>query len=374
LIHTAGKGCHAVTNDQRGLTAALLTDLIGWRTCAGYPSLKRIEGEAERLDGMLVHGVRITQLPHSTVHDLLRGVRPRPLRPELVESLWAVLRHLADARGGRHDRLTSLSELRNRLAMINTLWHIREVSEMTRTDTGGTAASAAFDPFGCPPTDGDEESIRRWLLERSGGTQAQAWWYGGRHLVPAWLAPYLTLEWRAEAVRAYAPWYIPGILQTEEYAWAAFRRERPLAVAAELAGLVHLRMRRQEPLWRRDALRFWVVIDEVALRTEICDRAAMRAQFDHLIKVAAMPNITVQIMRGNAPGHGAADGPLALLRFPEHMFPDVVFVEQRDYGLYPTGGHDVGHYRQLLGRLAIEALTPDESADVLWALRSSYGT
>jgi hypothetical protein len=394
-----------VADDHKRLTALLVGDLAELRAAAGGPSLVRIEKESGRLAGTTVFGVRVTRLPRSTVHDLLRRVRSRPLRAELVESLWAVLRHLVASQGRGPAALDTLDELRRRLELINVAWHLRELTEIagprvgtrtvgtrtvgTRTvgvgsvgvgsgggsGTGGAMGSpgrTVFDPFGCPPPDGDEESARRWLLDSAAATRAHSWWNGGRHVVPGWLADYLTLERRADTVRAYAPWFVPGILQTEEYAWAAFRRDRPGAGAAELAGLVHVRMRRQEPLWWPDAMRFWVVIDEVALRARICGRAAMRGQLEHLLKVCAMPNITVQVMRRDAPGHGAADGPVALLRFPEHALPDVVFVEQKNYGLYPTGREDAGHYRQLLTRLAIEALTPDESADLIRELRYSH--
>jgi hypothetical protein len=357
-----------VTDDHKRLTALLIGDFVALRAAAGGPSLIEIERESRRLEGTPVRGVRVTRLPRSTVHDLLRRVRSRPLRPELVESLWAVLHHLAAATGRRPERLVTLAELRQRLQTINVLWDVREVPRPASAGGGGGPA-AVFDPFGCPPVDGDETTNRRWLLESAGEAQAQAWWQGGRHLVPDWLATYLTLERRAESVRTYAPWFVPGLLQTEEYAWAAFRQARPNATAAELAGLVHLRMRRQEPLWRRDALRVWAVIDEAALSARICGAGAMRTQLDHLLQVCALPQITVQVMPRDAGGHNAADGPISLLRFPEHLFPDVAFVEQRDYGLYPSEEDDVSHYRQLHARLAIEALTPDESADLLWKVR-----
>jgi hypothetical protein len=45
--------------------------------------------------------------------------------------------------------------------------------------------------------------------------------------------------------------------------------------------------------------------------------------------------------------------------------PDVAFVERHDNGLCPVRSRDVGHYRQVLGRLAIEAWSPEASLKFL---------
>jgi Domain of unknown function (DUF5753) len=47
----------------------------------------------------------------------------------------------------------------------------------------------------------------------------------------------------------------------------------------------------------------------------------------------------------------------------------VALIEQHGHGIYPTKSGDVGHYRKVLGRLAIEALTPKESIEFLEKLR-----
>jgi hypothetical protein len=386
----------------------LVDDLEVLRSSAGRPSLSVIEKRSEqlRVAGTPVFGVRVTRLPRSTVHDLFRREHPLPPRPELVESLWAVLCRIA-VDGGRTPvlprSLSTLDGLRRRLESINLPERARAAPAPNPTGTGprgdapdgadqhgadqhgadqhgadqhgadqAGAAPGVLDPFGAPPPGGDEDANRRWLLDSAIGARTRTWWYGGRGLVPEWLEAYFTLEPLADGVRAYAPLSIPGLLQTEEYAWAALRRDRPGASAAELACLVHLRMRRQEPLWRRDALRFWAVIDENVLRDEVCGPTAMRAQLDHLVQVARTPHITVQVMPREAHGHNATGGPVTLLRFPERGFPDVVFVEQHDYGLYPAGSGDVSHYRKVLTRLAIEALQPEESVEFLCALRADW--
>lgn len=354
-----------VHDDRKLLIAELVGDLVRLRSSAGQPPFTKITRYSEKWQAAQVplFGVRVTRLPRSTVHDLLRRDRTQPPRAELAESLWAVLRRIALDEGRRPAGLASLDELRGRLRAIHLL------ARLGARASGDAGLPEVLDPFGRPPPDGDEDAARQWLLESAALTKGQAWWYAGRHLLPEWLQTYLTLERRADEVRAYSPRFVPGMLQTEEYAWAAIRRDRPGATAAELAGLVHLRMRRQEPLWRRDALRFWAIIDESVLRAGTCGPAAMRTQLDHLIKLAGQRHVTIQVMPCAAAGHDSADGPVTLVRFPERPFPDVVLIEQHDHGLYPTKSGDVGHYRTVLARLAIEAMPPEESLPFLRDLR-----
>ena len=354
--------------------AAMIHSLVGefarLRASAGQPSLALIERRSERLQAArtATYGVRVTRLPRSTVHDLLHRDHTRPPRTELAESLWAVLCDLA-AEKGRPPRPDGLNLLRLRLDAINAAWQSRPLATKSAPDGVGTAFGKAPGIADGAACDGDEDAQRRWLLESASRNTENAWWHVGRHLVPEWLGPYLTLERQARLVRSYAPRFIPGLLQTEAYARAAFRRDRPAASTPELDGLVHLRMRRQEPLWQPNGLRLWAIIDEGVLRDPICGDEAMHRQIDHLCRVTVLPPVTIQVMPKDAHGHDSADGPLSLLRFREPRLPDVAFVEQRDYGLYPTRSNDVGHYRALLGRLAIEALSPEDSERLLRGLR-----
>ncbi|MFB4312746.1 DUF5753 domain-containing protein [Actinomadura sp. 21ATH] len=369
------------------MIADLIGDLHLLRSSAGQPSLSAIEKRAEKLknSGDRVFGVRVAALPRSTVHDLLRRARSHSLRPELVESIWAVLLHIAAERGRTPDRpesLLSLDTLRRRLEAINLPERAAAApppaaSEGPATSGGpagghGTGAGphAALHPFGRPPGGDDEDAQRQWLLDAA--EAAPSWWPRGAALVPEWLGTYLTLEPEAEEVRAYAPHSLPGLLQTPDYAYEAYRRERPGTNARDLAALVHLRMRRQEPLRRPDALRLWAVIDESVLRNGFCGPRVMRDQLGHLIALSGRPNVTVQVMPLHAHGHDATGGPLTLLRFPERGLPDIVFVEQHDRGLYPHKSGDVSHYREVLVRLAIEAMPPEESIGFLEVLRADW--
>ena len=67
------------------------------------------------------------------------------------------------------------------------------------------------------------EDERATLLAMAGSANAPGWWqrYGGA--VPAWFAPYLGLEQAAEVIRCYEVQFVPGLLQTPDYARAVLQ-------------------------------------------------------------------------------------------------------------------------------------------------------
>ncbi|MFD0857269.1 hypothetical protein ACFQ07_34010, partial [Actinomadura adrarensis] len=149
-----------MAGDHTVESALLVSDLARLRTCAGDPSFARIEQESAHLAGSVVHGVRVSRVPSSTVHDLFRRDRPRPPRDELVESLWATLLHMASARGRIPQSPGSLTHRRlllERLAVINAAWYMPQLSGMTRIESGGPTPSPAVAPFWFLPPNVDGE-------------------------------------------------------------------------------------------------------------------------------------------------------------------------------------------------------------------------
>ena len=90
--------------------------------------------------------------------------------------------------------------------------------------------------------------------------------------------------------------FVPGLLQTADYARAVIKLGQPGASAAEIERRVSLRMSRQELLSKPEAPRLWAVVDEAAPRRPIGGREVMRAQLERLIEVTREPNITLCVV------------------------------------------------------------------------------
>jgi transcriptional regulator with XRE-family HTH domain len=210
-------------------------------------------------------------------------------------------------------------------------------------------------------SDGDERAI---LLGLAAQANLTGWWQSYSDVVPAWFEPYLGLEQAASVIRGYEVQFIPGLLQTPDYARAVIRLSDGLS-EADADQRVTLRMHRQQVLHRARPPHIWAVIDEAALRRPIGGRAVMAGQVEHLVKMSHRSHVTIQVLPFSAGGHPAAGGPVTLLRFPQGLLPDVVYTEQLDSAVYLNKPADTLHYWNVLNGLATEALPPEQSTQTL---------
>ncbi|WP_329084570.1 MULTISPECIES: helix-turn-helix domain-containing protein [unclassified Streptosporangium] len=208
------------------------------------------------------------------------------------------------------------------------------------------------------------------LLTLARQANAPGWWHKYGDLLPNWFEVYVGLEEAASIVRTYEVQFIPGLLQSPEYARAVIMLVHGAASPDEVDRRVSLRMARQERLTRPDAPTLWAVMDEAVLRRPIGGPHVLRAQIDHLLEAVEMPNVKLQIMPFERGGHAAAGGPFSILRFPERDLPDVVYMEQLTSALYVDKLEETDHYMQVMDRLCIQAYSVSESKRFLRDLRA----
>ncbi|MER5623940.1 helix-turn-helix transcriptional regulator [Streptosporangium sp. NPDC002544] len=207
------------------------------------------------------------------------------------------------------------------------------------------------------------------LLTLARQANAPGWWHKYGDLLPNWFEVYVGLEEAASTVRTYEVQFIPGLLQSPEYARAVIMLVHGGASASEVDRRVSLRMARQQRLTRPGAPTLWAVMDEAVLRRPIGGPQVLRAQIDHLLEAVELPNVRLQIMPFDRGGHAAAGGPFSILRFPERDLPDVVYMEQLTSALYLDKLDETDHYMQVMDRLCIQAYSLAESRRFLEDLR-----
>jgi hypothetical protein len=197
------------------------------------------------------------------------------------------------------------------------------------------------------------------------------WWQAYSDVLPTWFLNYLDLEQAAELIRTYEIQFVPGLLQTEDYARAVIAIGHGRGSKRELDRRVELRMARQTMLARADSPRLWAVIDEAVLLRPMGGRATHRAQLESLLALTESRVVRLQVVPFSAGGHAAAGGAFSILRFAHEEVPDLVFLEQLTGSLYLDRPEDVDQYAAAASRLVIEATTPEHTADILHrALRS----
>jgi transcriptional regulator with XRE-family HTH domain len=209
-----------------------------------------------------------------------------------------------------------------------------------------------------------EEADRAPLLDLVREANEPGWWQHLSGVLPTWFQPYMGLEEAAALIRTYEIQFIPGLLQTEDYARAVIMQGNPVSTGA-VERLVSARMNRQRVLTRPDAPRVWVVVDEAALRRPIGGSKVMRAQLEHLITLIGRPNFTLQVVPFNVGGHAAEGGAFSILRFSEPDLPDVVYLEYLTGATYLDRQEDVDCYSAVMSQLALDSAPPDDTIKMI---------
>ncbi|MET9631102.1 helix-turn-helix transcriptional regulator [Lentzea sp. NPDC006480] len=209
-----------------------------------------------------------------------------------------------------------------------------------------------------------DQADRDMFLEMVAQSNQPGWWHRYSDLMPDWFHDYVGLEEAASRILTYELQFVPGLLQTEDYARAIASHGRPDLADKAVDQLVTLRMQRQKILARPGAPRLWAVIDESVLYRPIGGVAVLRGQLEHLLAVTKQKHIALQVLPYSLSGY-AAESSFAMLRFDEPELPDIVYLEHGGGALYLDRSKELELYSRMFDRLTIDAHTPDRTRQVL---------
>jgi transcriptional regulator with XRE-family HTH domain len=205
---------------------------------------------------------------------------------------------------------------------------------------------------------------REELLTLAAQGSQRGWWHRYGDLVPDWLQTYLGLEQAARSIRTYEPQFVPGLLQTDSYATALMRvADFPPDEAARRVELRRDRQRR----FRDGELYLWAVIDEAVLRRRADGPEVMREQLKFLLETGTRPNLTLQVLPFDSPGH-AIPGGFSIVRFASAEVPDMVYVEHLTSALYIDKRAEVDAYLLAMERLTVMSAPPRQSAEIIQSI------
>ena len=182
-----------------------------------------------------------------------------------------------------------------------------------------------------------------------------------------WYAGYLSLgdygyvgyEADAEQVQDWAPSFVPGLLQTADYARAMFMSEVIERAPDRVATSVEVRVLRQRRLTdEQHPLQFVAITSENVLRTPFGDPAMMRAQIEHLITAAELPSVTLQVLPAHTGPHASLASGFSVLSFGDLGEPDLAYVEHSLGAARLERAEDVLLARKKFDQLRTLALTP----------------
>ncbi|MFF0543625.1 helix-turn-helix domain-containing protein [Nocardia thailandica] len=207
-----------------------------------------------------------------------------------------------------------------------------------------------------------DEAERAQFFELARQANEPGWWQRYSDLLPSWFSTYLGLEQAASQIRTYENQLVPGLLQTDAYAHAIIGLGGD---SADTERRVEIRSRRQEILHRAQPPVIWAVIDEAVLHRPVGGPEVHSEQLQHLVKMAQLPHVTIQVLPYTAGAVAAAGSAFSILRFPEPQLPDIVYLEQLSSALYLERPQDLALYLSVMDRVSVQALRPDQSRDLL---------
>ncbi|NSC23387.1 helix-turn-helix domain-containing protein [Streptomyces albus subsp. chlorinus] len=185
----------------------------------------------------------------------------------------------------------------------------------------------------------------------------------------AWFRRWARLERLAASLGTYECRLIPGLLQSEGYARAAFDNSIPPLADAQMEAQAVARMERQKLIRERPNTAFSFVVEEHIVRRRLGGDEVTREQLDHMLALAGLRNVSVQIMPTDSVCHAGLDGPLALLEMPDGK--RLAYSEGQKNGRLITDAKLVTVLHQRYATLRAQALNPVDSVGLLRRIRGA---
>jgi transcriptional regulator with XRE-family HTH domain len=213
---------------------------------------------------------------------------------------------------------------------------------------------------------GVDRDEREQLLALAEQANRPGWWHRHTDILPEWFQTYVGMEESAASIRLYEAQFVPGLLQTEDYAAAVLDLGDFSPEDAERHVLVRKERQRR---FANGELKLWVIIEEPALRRPVSDVRIQRDQIGYLLEASERPNLTLQVVPYGVGGHAVPSG-FSVLRFGDRELPDIVYVEQLTSALYLDKQADVDQYMLAMERLSIVSAQPSATPDILRSIIS----
>lgn len=188
------------------------------------------------------------------------------------------------------------------------------------------------------------------------------------------LVPYVGFEQDATSITAFSMYWVPALLQTEDYARAVITGIARKIDPAILKQRLEVRLRRQELLDRGKPPRYRVLLDEAVLHRRVGGPSVMAEQLDRILQLARDDKVTVQVIPFDVGAHASADSNFVLLEFDDTALPPIIFVETLYSNLYQERPAEVLRYREAIEHLRDEALPPRESVNFIDTIRKTHAS
>lgn len=197
--------------------------------------------------------------------------------------------------------------------------------------------------------------------------RTRGWWEEYRGVLPPVNLDLAETEHHAAFLREVVITYVPGLLQTPDYARAVFGYMRPELPDSELTPRVEHRMRRRAAIEGKSPTPYDAIVHEFALRIRVADRRVSRAQLRQILELTDQEHVSVRVIPIDQDGFGGAGASMMYLGGP---------VPQLDTGLreaatgttFIDAAPQLSALRTLFRRVEEATLPPAASQDFIHRL------
>jgi len=243
----------------------------------------------------------------------------------------------------------------------------RSRADITRLETGQVVKQAdvlkILDELG---VDGD-----RWTKIMTIAREASetGWWESSKDMGDR-QAMFADLEAGAATIRDYQQIFIPGLLQTPEYARARTDPEADLepSPTGTPDGIVAGRMMRQRMFRRPGGPTYEVIVDELAIRRLTAPPAVAKKALYHMATlVNDNPKITLRVLPidTSIQGYAIPRASFYIYTFADPVDPTVVVTDTFTAELFLTEPAETTPYELLFDRLREQAWDESKSLDLI---------
>jgi transcriptional regulator with XRE-family HTH domain len=169
--------------------------------------------------------------------------------------------------------------------------------------------------------------------------------------------PFQPHEAAARLIKTFEHTFVPGLFQTRPYA-QAITEVYPETTAEVVKERVDGRMDRQAILFREDPPRVHAILDEQVLSRNVGGPVVMAEQLAHLIELAEMPRISVQVIPSDSPHAGLLG---AFVVAVTEQSPAIVYLENALDGQVVESATKAEAMDVVFRALQMEALTGSAS-------------
>ncbi|MEV6523557.1 helix-turn-helix transcriptional regulator [Longispora sp. NPDC051575] len=240
-----------------------------------------------------------------------------------------------------------------------------QASELSRLENGKLRPdlSVVMDILDALEVIGGQREI---LISMARDANQRGWW---KAMVGPMFERYrqiAEIEAGATDIRQITLLYVPGLLQTEDYARSRLSHYPGFTEPGALNTAIHGRLTRQK-LLDNEETRYSVIMDEGVLHRRTCQPALMVEQFKHLIKIGQRPNIQIKVLPFSSEIYERTSMTtgFTLFRYASPDDPQVAFVETSSVDLILSDTEDLARYEGMYQEISSHALSVEDSRTLL---------